>query len=336
MGCCVGCFAFWPPDNEDDYKRLEQNSAQFLHKTKTTLGNTIVIFYYPIIGAKYTVLYSHGNAENIATSEYQFRRLASTMQCNMCAYDYSGYGGSTGSHSEKATYDDIRSVYNWLQTSQGKSKDSIILFGRSLGSGPTIDLASKERGLKALILQSPLRSAMRTTLPEWAANMGKVIDIYQNENKIKSINDYPVYIIHGTVDQVVPFSHGQWLYQQFKIFNKCGVECFWVKGCGHNNIDAKQTEFNTRMKKFLNVYVFNDDDSDGTDENKDEKDEKDANDEKQEKKEKANKNGHNENLANKDNQNDKDTNIGNKDANDDRLEISDAKDKNNSTSADIR
>ena len=272
MGCCVGCFAFWPPDNEEDYKRLEQRSSQFLYKTKTKSGNTIVIWYYPVIGAQYTVLYSHGNAENIATSEYEFKRLASTMQCNMCAYDYSGYGGSTGSHSEKATYDDIRTVFNWLQTEQNKNRNSIILFGRSLGSGPTIELASKERGLKALILQSPLRSAMRTQLPEWAITIGKSIDIYRNENKIYTINDYPVYIVHGTVDMVVPFDHGEWLYEQFKSFNKCGVECFWVKGCGHNNIGAKQEQFDRKLKNFLNNYVYNDNNNGNNNNNDDTKD----------------------------------------------------------------
>lgn len=58
-------------------------------------------------------------------------------------YDYSGYGASTGKPSEYDTYADIEAAYECLQTDYGVGQEDLILYGQSVGSGPTLHLASK-------------------------------------------------------------------------------------------------------------------------------------------------------------------------------------------------
>ncbi|KMZ72338.1 hypothetical protein ZOSMA_166G00360 [Zostera marina] len=52
-------------------------------------------------------------------------------------YDYSGYGQSPGKPSEHNTYADIEVAYKWLVDTCAVKPEDIILYGQSVGSGPT-------------------------------------------------------------------------------------------------------------------------------------------------------------------------------------------------------
>uniref|UniRef100_A0A804RC07 Alpha/beta-Hydrolases superfamily protein n=1 Tax=Zea mays TaxID=4577 RepID=A0A804RC07_MAIZE len=88
----------------------------------------------------------------------------------------------------------------------------IILYGQSVGSGPTIDLASRLPDLRAVVLHSPILSGLRVIYPVkrmfW-------FDIYKNIDKIGLVN-CPVLVIHGTSDDVVDCSHGKQLWEHCK------------------------------------------------------------------------------------------------------------------------
>ena len=88
-----------------------------------------------------------------------------------------------------------------------------------------------------MILQSPLRTAIRTQMPGFVSFMLKKIDIFKNQDKIKKVTDYPVFFIHGRKDNVVPFAHGEYLYKECINVNQFVVEPFWVDNCGHNDIE---------------------------------------------------------------------------------------------------
>jgi len=186
--------------------------------------------------------------------------LSETLGLNFLAYDYEGYGLSEGESSEKASFDDVESAFRWLTEDEDGPKiepSKVILFGRSLGSGPTIHLASKHGSLAGLILQSPLRTAMKTQLYDWvASSILRPADIFDNETKILKVTNYPVLIIHGKNDRVVPFSHGEYLYEQVKKKNNCGVSHYWVDGCGHNDIEVRKgDEFLVELSTFIQDFI---------------------------------------------------------------------------------
>ena len=99
--------------------------------------------------------------------------IAKDLKCNLCAYDYTGYGQSKGRASIPDTIADINAVFQWLLR-RGIQKQDIILYGQSLGSGPTLDLAARERGIAGVVLHAafasgvPQASLGRTVLPALA------------------------------------------------------------------------------------------------------------------------------------------------------------------------
>lgn len=67
--------------------------------------------------------------------------------------------------SEQNTYADIEAAYKCLEESYGTKQEDIILYGQSVGSGPTLDLAARLPQLRAVVLHSPILSGLRVMYP---------------------------------------------------------------------------------------------------------------------------------------------------------------------------
>lgn len=175
--------------------------------------------------AKYTLLISHGNAEDLWTI-FPWLESFQAHGFSVFAYDYEGYGTSMGHPSEKNTYLDIDAAYDYLRNSLNIPNNRIILLGRSIGSGPTIDLARRV-SVAGIILESAMLTAFRV-ITYWPIFP---IDKYRNNAKISKITS-PILFIHGTKDSVVPFWHGKALYKL-----AIGQKAFYpVDDADHNNI----------------------------------------------------------------------------------------------------
>uniref|UniRef100_Q99JW1-2 Isoform 2 of Alpha/beta hydrolase domain-containing protein 17A n=1 Tax=Mus musculus TaxID=10090 RepID=Q99JW1-2 len=124
----------------------------------------------------------------------------------------------------------------------GISPDSIILYGQSIGTVPTVDLASRYE-CAAVVLHSPLTSGMRVAFPDTKKTY--CFDAFPNIEKVSKITS-PVLIIHGTEDEVIDFSHGLALYE------RCpkAVEPLWVEGAGHNDIEL-YSQYLERLRRFI-------------------------------------------------------------------------------------
>lgn len=168
-------------------------------------GGEIATLYIKNPNALYTILYSHGNAEDLGTAQ-PFLYYLAQQGYSVLAYDYEGYGLSSGKPSEKGTYKSIRAAYHYLIETLKTEPKHIILFGSSLGSGPSVDLAS-EATIGGLILQSPFASAYRVKTHIPLIPFDKFVSI-NKINKVKA----PVLIIHGQRDRIIPFWHGKKLY----------------------------------------------------------------------------------------------------------------------------
>lgn len=135
-------------------------------KIRTSRNNRIACAYIRCCPkAKYTVLFSHGNAVDLGQMTSFYIGLGTRINCNILSYDYSGYGVSTGRPSEKNLYADIDAAWAALRNRYGISPQNVILYGQSIGTVPTIDLASRYE-VGAVVLHSPLTSGMRVAFPE--------------------------------------------------------------------------------------------------------------------------------------------------------------------------
>ncbi|XP_077237770.1 alpha/beta-Hydrolases superfamily protein [Tasmannia lanceolata] len=244
MGCLVSYlaakFAFFPPDpptyrvkKEEDGRVVvsgipPDNSMDVL-LLDTKRGNKIVAFYLRNPYARLTVLYSHGNAADLGQLYDLFVQLKLNLRVNLMGYDYSGYGASTGKPSESNTYADIEAVYECLETQYGVSQEDLILYGQSVGSGPTLHLAARLPRLRGVVLHSAILSGLRVLCH---SKVTLCFDIYKNINKIRKVK-CPVLIIHGTEDDVVNWFHGNGLWK----LAREPYEPLWIKGGGHCNLE---------------------------------------------------------------------------------------------------
>jgi pimeloyl-ACP methyl ester carboxylesterase len=118
---------------------------------------------------------------------------------NVVGYDYTGYGASRDSGiapTEKQTYKDIKAAYDYclstkLVTDPAKE---IILYGQSVGSGPSCYLASK-LPIAGIVLHSPIMSGLRVITD---SRMLACFDIFPNLKRIRRIKA-PLFVIHGKV-----------------------------------------------------------------------------------------------------------------------------------------
>lgn len=155
--------------------------------------------------AGYTILFSHGNGEDLASVAPLLRQLQ-RLGFDVLAYDYRGYGASEGRASAAGVVRDARAAYRHATTHLRIPPQRLILYGRSVGGGPSVALAV-ELPAAALVLESAFTSAFRV-VTRIALLPG---DRFPNERLLARV-DMPVLIVHGRLDEVVPFSHGRRLY----------------------------------------------------------------------------------------------------------------------------
>ena len=150
---------------EWQYSDREKENLEVFY-TRTARGNRVACMYVKCSpNARFTILHSHGNAVDLGQMSSFYLGLGSRINCNIFSYDYSGYGVSGGKPSEKNLYADIEAAWHALRTRLGISPENIILYGQSIGTVPTVDLASRYE-VGAVILHSPLMSGMRVAFPQ--------------------------------------------------------------------------------------------------------------------------------------------------------------------------
>ncbi|CAK8566691.1 unnamed protein product [Lathyrus sativus] len=248
--------AFFPP-NPPSYRLVKEEVTDLLlmepfpHRENVEVlqfrnrrGTEIVAMYVRHPMAKSTVLYSHGNAADIGQMYELFVELSIHLRVNLIGYDYSGYGQSSGKPSETNTYADIEAVYKYLEENYGAKQEDIILYGQSVGSGPTLDIAARLPQLRAVILHSPILSGLRVMYP---VKKTYWFDIYKNIDKIPLVK-CPVLVIHGTADEVVDCSHGKRLWE----LCQQKYEPLWLKDGNHCNLEL-YPEYLRHLRRFIST-----------------------------------------------------------------------------------
>lgn len=186
---------------------------------------TLAAIYLPVPDAPFTILFSHGNAEDLGTARAQLDALR-RVGLSVLAYDYRGYGLSTGRPTERGLCRDIDAAYDHLTRELGVPPGRVIIHGRSLGGGPSVYLAG-ERPAAGLILESTFVSLFRvvTRIPL------SPLDRFPNLARLRRL-ELPVLVVHGTADIVVPFWHGRRLFAAAPGPKRR----LWVEGAGHNDV----------------------------------------------------------------------------------------------------
>ena len=108
-------------------------------------------------GSTKLLLYFHGNAEDVGLAYELMDHLRTTLMVHVLGVEYPGYGVYVGEPSSEAIIADIDNIYTYITTELGWPSRDIMLFGRSIGSGPATWIAA-HKNPGALLLMSPYTS----------------------------------------------------------------------------------------------------------------------------------------------------------------------------------
>jgi len=192
-------------------------------------------------GTNWCILFSHGNAQDLNQCRPIIKRFKE-LGYSAFAYDYPGYGLSEGVASEKNFFRAAKEVYQYLIEEKGFQENQIVLYGYSIGSGPTSELAKTTNAAAAIIeggFTSPFRIYTRYGLLPG--------DFFHNIRKIRRIKK-PLLVLHGTKDPTVPYSHGLRLFKKAK--HPKQMETFL--GGKHGNLFSDfENSYNKKLTEFI-------------------------------------------------------------------------------------
>ena len=201
------------------YHPMENNypSNQVLNeikkiRIKTSDGLDLLSWYHKKKNNNYkTILFLHGNAGSLDNRIHKIKHF-NDMQINFLIVAWRGFSGNEGNPTEKGLYEDARSAVRWLKLN-GIQEDNIIIYGESLGTAVAVEIA-QNKNFAGLILESPFTSMINAGKSKYPFLPVKFLlkDKYESNIKMKNIN-IPILIMHGKVDNIVPFYMGKKIYE---------------------------------------------------------------------------------------------------------------------------
>lgn len=216
LGFCLSAYLFlclvahlWTPyrlfENQDSSYHMDTLSRSFWITLSN--GDRLAAAYYPNSQSPYVILFSHGNRADMGLS-MRYRDHFLSLGYSFLMYDYPGYGCSEGRPTEQNIKEAALAVYDHACTHFNIDPKHMILYGRSLGGGPSCFLAS-QRAAGGLILDSTFMSVYRIKTWGWPLFWG---DKFNNLAALKKIS-CPVWVLHGAADHLIPPFHARALHK---------------------------------------------------------------------------------------------------------------------------
>jgi hypothetical protein len=215
---------------------------------KTPKNGNIHTLKFKAKDSKGLVFYLHGNAGSLRDWGWVYADFVKNGY-DVFLIDYRSYGKSKGKLSESNMNSDVAFLYEEMKKEYPEK--NIVVYGRSIGTGMASKLASSTNP-KAVILESPYYSIKDVAK--------KIAPIFPLEillkYKFKSFKyleraTSPIYILHGTNDNVIPFQSGEKLYELYK--DK--IILYKVDGGQHNDL-SQYPEYTKMLNEVLSGDEF--------------------------------------------------------------------------------
>lgn len=180
-----------------------------------TYAEGIPCMWFPAPRAAGVMLFFHGNAEDLGMSFTFLRHMRDQFKVNVLACEYPGYGllGSVAS-GEDALKEVVLTTFRFVVDELKVAYEQIIIFGRSIGSGPAVFLASRfpVGGLILVAAFASIKEVIRSLVGRMIA--WAFTERFPNLAQIGNVS-CPTLFIHGERDSLVPPS------QTVSLFRRC-------------------------------------------------------------------------------------------------------------------
>lgn len=197
---------------------------------------------------KGVVLFLHGQGKNL---KYWGKRAPFFLRkgYDVMIIDYRGFGKSSREFKQEFLLEDANTAYRYLL--DRFPEEQIVVYGQSLGTSIATHVTSQHKP-KMLILEAPYynmvmaASHLKPFLPIWLIELILKYPLKTNE-WIQSVN-VPIHIIHGNVDDMIPFAQAQKLYDEIKAHKKATFTTLF--NWGHHDIDDNH-QYQAKMAEIL-------------------------------------------------------------------------------------
>lgn len=187
------------------------------------------------------ILYFGGRSEAVANNIRNFEN--SFPKHTVYLVNYRGYGGSSGTPTEKNLYNDATYIYNQI----AKKHKSISVIGRSLGTGVATYVASTSK-VDKLVLVTPYDSILNMAKDKYPFYPIDYIleDQYNSIQRVEDI-DIPTLIFLASNDETIKADYS---YNLIEKFEPSQLSVKTIQNSGHKSIVEKQ-EYYDQMQGFL-------------------------------------------------------------------------------------
>lgn len=186
--------------------------------TATTAdGETLAVWRAEAVGEKRPerIILFNGNAQSLPSSVVEQRWLAELGFTNF-AFDYRGFGSSTGFPSEQGIYSDAEAVFDLVVKNESIKPRDVVVFGRSIGTGPASFIA-QQRGVSTLVLISPY-----TSVPDIVRERPLLRFLvpflwyeFPTHRYLAELKETCVVLAHGKRDTIISYAHSEQLKARY-------------------------------------------------------------------------------------------------------------------------
>jgi fermentation-respiration switch protein FrsA (DUF1100 family) len=199
---------------------------------------------------KGTVVFSHGNAGSMG-HHLGFVMWLAEAGYNVMMYDYRGFGKSGGSVDRRGMIDDVKAAFSHVVKRPDVDARRLISYGHSLGGAKSVTALGETpvKGLRAIVIDGAFAS-YQTMARVMGGQLGAslVSDELAPKDFVGKLAPTPLLVVHGSRDEVVPFSQGKQLYDKARE----PKTLFEVKAGRHgDSLSRDSGEFRKRMLAWL-------------------------------------------------------------------------------------
>ncbi|VDN05034.1 unnamed protein product [Thelazia callipaeda] len=230
-------------DVADQLLRIEVRTTTKVHLVTSANGDNLVALYARCEKsyqrkkvAPYVLLFAQPNSSDVDIADF--------LQCDLMTFDYSGFGLSTGTPTEKNVYDNMEAVYKYLIEELRAHPDEIVLLGFSMGTAVAINLASSHK-VAGMVLIAPFTSLLRIFRRNPDSDRTCCLDQFVSIDKVSNVSCRTL-ICHGMNDVIVSINHSAVL--QSRLPN--ATRPFYLDKATHQGIYCERKMWD-RVQQFL-------------------------------------------------------------------------------------
>ena len=209
-------------------------------------GGTIHALWIKCPEPKGLILYFHGNTGNMQRWAHVVEELT-TYDHDVLVVDYRGFGKSHGRRTQETMYDDAQQIYDYAANQW--SEDKLVVYGRSLGTGLAVKVASENSPSK-LVLETPFNNMIDVAFFHFPFLPVRLLlrFPFRSDKFIPKVT-CSIVIFHGTRDRIVPYRSGLKLYELISEDVKHNMVT--IPRGKHSNL-SNFPLFREKMQEFLN------------------------------------------------------------------------------------